>query len=308
MNELPIIFIHSGNKKFLKYALNQAKYFNKKSNIILIGDSPKDVNQNYCHFYSIENHKSSLHLLKNLYFHFSTNSYDFEFDCIARWFILFDFMKQNKINWACYLDSDFMLYSSVQDYFNKFILNKHYEAAFCIPLQDHNQFRWTASGHVSFVSLEFLEKFCDYILRIYQTNKNIFQSKIKHHNENNLPGGICDMTLLYLYYRAYSENIFNLLTISDDKVFDHNINMSSNYLPFEFIKKGQYKKIFYKQNKPYGLTVNRVRINFLGIHFQGDSKKHMIYNYYNKMTLFNYLISCLILTIKHKFLRVFKYL
>jgi hypothetical protein len=227
MSAIPIVFIHSGNNDYLQLAVKQAKFFNPVSEVFLLGDLSNQVLRNECSHVLMNRFAGGLVKLKDVYRHSSTNSYEFELNCFARWFILRDFMRENKIAWVCHLDSDFMLYSSVQEYFNSNIEGSNKEAALCIPFQEHDKMRWTASGHVAFVSLIFLEKFCKFVIDVYETNISLLAEKIDYHKKNNVPGGICDMTLLYLYSTTYPTAIGNLLTISNNSVFDHKLCSTS---------------------------------------------------------------------------------
>jgi hypothetical protein len=305
--KIPIIFIHYGMPNFLNTTIRQAFYTNTHSNIILLGDKENNVLSSKCNHIYFEHYNKNIKYLKEVYQHKSTNSYEFEFFCIKRWFVLLEYMKESKIDWLFYLDSDVLVYNSIQSFFEENICKKDIEAAFCIPMQEYEQLRWAASAHTAFISKDFLEKLCDFILNIYANNFSVLEPKIHYHKRNNIAGGICDMTLLYLYYYGNANKIMNLLIPAGGKVFDHNFNSASNYFPKEFVQAGEYKEVFFKNNKPNAFNSSGNRIVFKSLHFQGSAKKDiqkysLFYNTEAKMHL---QVSILKKWVKNKILNLF---
>src|SRR4051812_33485586 len=105
---IPIVFVHYGNSFYLELAIKQSLQFYKKEEVILLGDKDNKYLSQYC-THKVSNYKSSF---KNIYKHYSTNGFDFEFVCFDRWFHLLELMKQNDLKWICYMDSDFMIYQN----------------------------------------------------------------------------------------------------------------------------------------------------------------------------------------------------
>lgn len=279
---IPICFIHSGFSQHLLLAIRQAKHHNPDSELFLLGDKENQHLDKFCTHVLAKDNSTKIDAFSKVYRHFSTNSFHFEFICFKRWFQLLEFMQQENLDWVCTMDSDFMLYSPAEEYYKTRVATE-FEAGFCIPIQDYNLLRWTASGHIAFVSRSFLISFCDFVIETYTYQLAFLEGKIKYHRENNIAGGICDMTLLYLYYRNNPERIANLLIPFDGYVFDHNFNSAENLYQSEFEKKGAYKWIILENGKPYGFTTDGNKVFFHGLHFQGDAKKEMISYYFDRV-------------------------
>ncbi|GIM27382.1 hypothetical protein CPJCM30710_00480 [Clostridium polyendosporum] len=278
--EIPVVFIHNGGQEYIKYALNSAKKYN--SIVHLIGD---ESNSNYWDHFS----NSSFYDLKDFknfseeYMHMSTNSYLFELNCFKRYFLLREFMKLNNVNNSFMVDSDVLTYAD----YSQYIKNNDYFGGLSIPINQDN-YIWSASPHCSYWTIDSLDDFINYIFFIYSNNIGMLKEKFKWHNLNSLPGGICDMTLLYLWSKN-KNNILNTAISRNDSVIDHNINISNNYdnLEYEYDKLLRIKKIKLIDKIPhvFSLKTNKyIRINSL--HFQGRAKSLMKHYYYNSGSLY----------------------
>ena len=60
----------------------------------------------------------------------------------------------------------------------------------------------SASIHSSLINSEFCNEFTKLFQGIYidKTKFQLIEDKIKYHNEKNVAGGICDMTLYFLLF------------------------------------------------------------------------------------------------------------
>ena len=131
MRQLPIVFINYSNSDFLKLAILQARHFNPDCDIILLGDESNRDLKGICTHLLYKNFTDSSKKLESLYQHFSTNSYEIELFCIKRWFILFEYMKANELEWVFTADSDVLLYSSINNYFNENFQLYRFCISFC---------------------------------------------------------------------------------------------------------------------------------------------------------------------------------
>ena len=157
------IFIHKGNQDYFKTALKQAKKTNPESKIIVIGDS-YDKKIKGVDFYDINSFNLSF---SKIYKHYSKNQYNFELFCFQRWFILKEFMINSKLDFVFACDSDLMIFEDLSKYIN---IYKKYLAGICMCEYQEN-YRWSASGHISFWTLEGIIKFCDFLIEYYTTDK-----------------------------------------------------------------------------------------------------------------------------------------
>ncbi|HAT4257867.1 hypothetical protein P5F61_08150 [Clostridium perfringens] len=295
LNNIPIVFIHKGNQEYLKYAIKSAEKFNK--NVFLLGDNS---NKNLCrNFYNINNLKSEDFIeFKKVYKHMSTNSFEFELICFERYFILKEFMVKNNFNKVIMLDSDVLTF---ENYSNLGI--EEYDIVLSEPEYQDN-YRWTSCPHFSYWTISTINRFLKFCILTYKNNLKILETKYEWHEANKKAGGICDMTLLYLF----PKNDIKFLNASKEYrngVFDYNINYSENYFKSEYKYNNllRIKKIMCIKNKIYlKKSDNGKEIRVYCIHFQGGAKCMMKYIYkYNmkyKIERVKFIISWLM---KNKF-------
>lgn len=283
MKNLPIVFVHFGNDNYLNIVLHQARSSNPGAEIVLLGDDSNKKSNKLCTHYLYNNFDTGIDELEKNYVHLSSNNYQYEFFCIKRWFIIRNYMRDKNLEWVFTADSDVLLYAPVQDYFMEGISQTKYEAAYCIIDQDYDQFRWTASGGIAYVSLHFIENFCNYISEIYKYNIALLSPKMEYHVRANAPGGIADMTFFYLYYYFINRNILNLLIPIGDKVFNNGIYFKNNIYEAEMEKSFCYHKILIEKKKPFFINQDHQKIFFQCLHFQGGYKNDIFKFYLGKM-------------------------
>lgn len=276
MSNIPIVFIHKGYQDYLKIALTQAKSFNKFAELILIGDESNARLNKICKHYNYEKYSQESYRFEKYFLHYSTtNTYEYEFFCVKRWFILLSFMKAQKLQWVFVADTDVLIYCSINSFFSKYIKGSGFNSAFCIPEQKHSKLRWVASGHTAFISIEFLSEFCNYVYDIYKFRFEILTPKIDYHKEKNIPGGITDMTFFYLYNHEISNNTLNLLSNLNGFIFNKNVGMGTteNEIGIDAIK--WKRKLPDILNKPYTKNTKGDQIFYGTLHMHGGSKYFM---------------------------------
>ena len=295
--DIPVIFTHFNQQpNYLKFALESAASFNEK--VVLIGDeSNKLCWKNHWNTTPIESYKYQ-HFQKN-YVHMSTNPQQFEIFCFKRFFYLEEWMKTNDAKQAFLLDSDIMTFSNYTTELSPILLNDYIASLMTCENQDN--FRWASSPHFSYWTLEALEDFTSFCREAYG-NKEIrekLEQKFKWQVDNNQAGGICDMTLLYLWSKD-KPKIANLSRVMNGMTVEHCINISTNYFEDEYQMQMNAKKITFKNGVPYGFNkVLNQEIRFLCIHCQGASKGLMKFFYYQNLRDF-YLVGKLIEMTKTK--------
>lgn len=261
-----IVLIHNNYDWYLPFVLFNAEYFNNDTTLSLICNNVNQINN--INIIDINQYNNSyIDNFKNIYFHLSPNSYDYELFCFLRWFYLYEHMKRKNLNYVLYMDSDYLLFDNFNDYIKENPINY---AAFSIPKQDFSEYYWTASGHISIWSQKGLQDFCDFIIKAYTEDKYIKLLKEKYYNTKN--GGICDMTIFYLFWLEKENMIQNLLNNYNNKIHDHNINSPDNLYKNEFITRFDRKLIHFIKNKPYFILKNNKYIQARGIHCQGTGK------------------------------------
>lgn len=175
----PLIFIHEGNQSYLKTAIRCA--IDWHNDVILIGDKS---NEAYCDNWVDANQLNLCEFEKfsKIYKHMSRNPYWFELICFKRYFMLYEYVKQNGLNEFILCDSDLLVFGDL----SKFNYGR-YEAAFSY-CEDQSNYRWAASPHCSFWTVNALRKFIDFVIETYKNNIATLQKKWSYHLHNNVGG------------------------------------------------------------------------------------------------------------------------
>jgi hypothetical protein len=286
VKDIPVVYVHYGNiPGYLKRSLQNATQYNKT--VYLITDTRYWQDKVKC--ISVKKYKKDVDVFESAYTHLSTNSAEFEKICIARWFILRNFMEDQKIDVCYYADSDVMIYDNLSKIYESY---SEYDAAFSMSESQEN-YRWAASASCSYWKIGIINKFCEFVLNAYKSDKKeLMEEKWAYHVNNNLAGGVCDMTLLYLFSKEI--NYYSLSKIKDQVTFDHNMFDSSNYYinEYEMEQKqvdGPYlKKIEWINGQPYGfnkMTGGKVRFVVLTEYAKtfGDEKEALSNRIRNKI-------------------------
>jgi len=138
------------------------------------------------------------------------------------------------------------------------------------------EYRWSASGCSSYWKKDSLVEFCNFIDFIYSSDDGVqkLQQKWNNHIQNNQEGGICDMTLIWLFYEFKNrKNIAILSEVYEESCFDDNINSSENRYENEYKMNNGIKEIKWENDIPYCYNILQNKwIRFNTIHFQGSAK------------------------------------
>lgn len=251
-------YVHKGKQDYLLASINHLKKRVKDANIVLLGDESNSEIPGTTGIIINDNYDKYAQEFSKIYKHLSPNNFDYELFCILRWFYIYEYMKRNGINQAIYIDSD-VLFNNVVDEMN--IPKKNFYYCF-------------NSGHTSAFSISTIESLCNYIMANYQNDEKIqwLQSIYERRVKQGLPGGVSDMTLILSYAYLNSATSYDLSTVRNCTVFDHNVQESDG---FELYKGN---KAIYYQNGNYYFRDNLtgMLIKAASIHFQGDAKLYML--------------------------------
>jgi len=274
LSSIPVIFIHEGDSEYLKYALYQAKKFNKE--VILLGDK----SNNHYHsitWHAIKPYASRVADFKKIYKHMGDSPYCARFLSFQRWFILDDFMAKNNIDLCFYCDSDVMLYCNVTKEYEKFnnadlvLLRSLEEGLTSIK-------GYLCAGTISYFKKGALNLLCDYIMKQYQ-HPQYLESRYKNRPLSQKSHSICDMTLITMFDDAFKGklSIQYDTDVIDWAQFDHQISCNENDI---YEMKGflglTLKKLKWEKGIPYCFNKKlRKFIRFNALHCQGRSKKLM---------------------------------
>ncbi len=249
---IPVIMIQIGGQGYYAKVIEQAKKYNEE--VFAIGDTGPPSNCSLVHYLEGAEEFASI------YEHLSTNSREIELMCFQRWFILKDFMEKWGIEVSFHIDTDVMLYVNVEEEFKKF-----------------SQFDFTLShrccGSNSFFTLKGIRNLCDFLMNFYRKKDTYDYDRVAAHyhtrQKHNLPGGVCDMTLLQHYSYLHCGKVGEMMHIIDDTTYDHNINEADQYFRMD---KGT-KDIVFAGEFPYCYQESTGKqIQFNTLHFQGSAK------------------------------------
>jgi hypothetical protein len=263
---IPIIFVHKGDNTYLDFSLNQAHYTNPENKIYLIANTISNK-YDFVNYINLCDYHTQADEFAKVYQHMSSNSHAIELLCFQRWFIINEFCQKNNVNSFLYLDSDVLIYCNVNSKFANYT-----KYSFTISKEHGPQCCY-------FSDTKNLTVFCNYIMKLYiEPNlKERLDKKYKYHIDNNLTGGVCDMTAFSEYQKDNRNCAKDIATIENDEVFDDNFNVSDG---FEMNALMKTKKIEIRDDIPYGfLNESKKPIKFNILHFQGPAKKY-VHRYY----------------------------
>lgn len=270
MSSAPVLFVgtyknENGDLPYLEDSVQQARKFD--NDIILLGQPIPCVDKQ---FY-IEGYEESAKGFDKVYKHMTFNEFKREIMAFRRWFIVRDFMVKEGLDRLFLCENDVLLFCNVTEATKGFS-----GSALSSPLEQQKN-EWCSSGHCALWELSDLEALCDLSIRYYTEKISVLEKKWNFHQQNNVAGGICDMTLLYFLTQEHP--IENLNALQNNSFFDHNISVSRNAYENEYamdfcrIKRIRLKN---KQFFAFNQRIDRwVKANSL--HFSGAAKQFIPY-------------------------------
>lgn len=280
---IPIITVHGGNvwphsdQSYVGIGAKQALLYNPRF-ILLGGPENKHLSSvvewyNYFKDYSRAANRFAKHAYRKLSFYL--NSYDLA--VLKRYFVLREFMSAHAIPWVFHCDSDTMIYCDVTREAARLDTP---DVAFCIPAEQP-RLRLSASSHFSYFTQEGISDLCEFIIHNYTDPSSLarLEEKWAWHRVHKEPGGVCDMTHLYLYSREHQ--VTNLSRVANSTAFDHHVNTPENYYPDEYrMSHTKRKQITWLDNQPYGYNTHLdALVRFNAIHLQGRATKKLAGDY-----------------------------
>lgn len=269
MSSLPILYFHLGYQPYLNFSIAQSRFSHPDSRVILIGDQ-RNAGKTTAEHLMAADYSERATQFAEIYQHLSTNSCEFELRCFQRWYIFLEVMEQNDMEAALICDSDTMLYEN----FSRFSQQNPSIDCGLNVVHDQENSIWAACPHVAYWRREALQDFCAFNNRLYQPLDSRLNERWQGHLKENIPGGICDMTALYLFFTELApEKKVNFLRIVDNSVVDLNAGSSHNYLPKEFQLRNGQKQLFFRNGQPYGFYLpEQKEVRFKALHCQGSNK------------------------------------
>lgn len=267
----PIFIVHKGNQKYLELSVRTCE---KYHDVHLLGDLSNKGFADKWH--NIDEIRSDYIVQFNsVYKHMSTNPEWFEKMCFYRYIYMYEYAKNNKIYDFFHCDSDIILLQNL-DCIKHFLTD--YLVGVMKPEHQHN-YRYTASPHISYWTLDGLKEFIEFFLITYASHIDVLEEKYNYHVRHNIPGGVCDMTLLFLYSNSSSHvfNLFDLKCVS----LDYNISSLESSCDSRLKSLFGLKRIKVINRDLYFLYDQGEPKIVLCLHMQGRAKKFM-HDAYNK--------------------------
>lgn len=287
---LPILVFHRGKQKYVKSVLEQAEKYHSK--VILIGnDENKNFSANWINYKELDH--MLLDRFKDVYIHMSSNPYQIEMFCLESWFYYYECAKKMGLQEFITMDSDVLLYRTIR---------KSDFGTADVALgwaKKQEPYIWAYNPYFAYWKISKLENYLLFCIETYsENNENTakLREKWQYHKTSGKAGGVCDMTLMYLW----AQNEKNLINVLDREwgggVFDRAIKSETNYEKiFKYDKVNQMKKIEFDDNHmPYFVEEStEIRYPVVALHCISNTK---IYINLLKKGVYN---QCLFVIVKY---------
>lgn len=282
---LPIVIHHEctdpSAHRYLLDCLNQTLKYNK--NVVLLGSAnwepllPKGVT--FVDAKTLENQR--LRDFEKVYVDLAPyypNSLIF----FRRLFLMETYLRQTQQTKMVLLDSDILLYQDLTD-FPEF---QNCDFACCIDKDQHfsqedtQGLRWFANCGISYWTLAALDDFLSFLHDSYEHHLDRLQVKYDYHVSHGIPGGVTEMSLLYLWVTDRPQmRFYNMSIPKDGKAFNNTVWFGVNYENDEFQvdRRTRMKKFTIPKDGglPVFYPVSGGTLEMYNIHFVGSAKRDM---------------------------------
>lgn len=278
---LPVVFLHKGNQKYLSIAIHRA--LESGNDVYLLGDK---TNQHFCsHWIDLNSlHSENIVAFRNAYVHMSSHPEEFELLCILRYFYLYEFMQQENLHGLILMDSDCLVYKKYNsdDYFS-------YDCAFGWDFESKPDYICPSS---CYWTPDALYNFITYCLDLYTNHLDVLEEKWSSYQKKQ--GGICDLTLLHLWFLSKPPvRILNLSNYNDilfEFVPAHDHDPKHLYQYNNFTK---LLKIKFIDNHPNFVCHDNTLQPVNNLHMHGGKKIYMhLYDKYKENGIEFYILEC----------------
>lgn len=267
---IPIIVVHKGNQKYLKNCILCAQ--ENGNFVILIGDEKnKGMCKDWTDYRDCES--ELFEEFQKYYVHMSSNSEVFELICFQRYFYVCQYMVSHQLKECIMIDSDALVFGEVTE--NLIPAGIDMGSSW---FEVQEKYTWSVCPHFTYWTKRGLLDFLYFCIDSYRENekRKLLEEKYQYHLDNQIPGGICDMTLLYLWMKQTGFPVVNF-SKRKEQLVDYNINKpmidTETYIMWE---RYDMKKIVFENGKPYFIRRDDGRkVPVLIIHAWGGFKKYM---------------------------------
>lgn len=275
-NVIPVVIFHEGCPGYLPYSVASAQRNNER--VIMLGnDANKHLGNEWydCNSFDL----SRFEEFKKYFVNYSTYTDFFAIIVFRRYFIIYELMKKLKLDRVMMVESDVF---TCANYSGIPALDDAYAMVSTVEKQEKN-YNWTSAGHCSYWTAEALDDFLTFCMKTYSENAKLLLEKWEYHQSRKEAGGVCDMTLVYLWAKD-KENVLNSTKVIDGGTMDQNICDKVNYTEdeYQFSNFGKVKKYKLIKNDegrkvPYLVKKDGSLMLVYSIHCSGRGKSAIKY-------------------------------
>lgn len=268
---IPVVIFHVGCPEHLPYSVHSAERWNER--VILLGDEAnKNVAGEWFDHTRLElgRYNEFLKVFEN----YSTYTDFFAQICFKRYFLYYELMEELGFDKILVAESD--LYNCA-DYSSLPSLKAAYAMVSTVDGQEKD-YGWSSCCHCSYWTREALDDFLNFCQETFKNNKELLQKKWNYQKEHNLAGGVCDMTLVYLWSKD-NDRVLNSAKIFDGGTIDQNLCDRVNFREKEYrynsfagVKKYVIKKDTQGRKQPYLVKNDGTLVKVFAIHCSGRAK------------------------------------
>ena len=276
---IPVVIFHEGCPSHLIHSVESAKRFNDR--VILLGNEDnKHITEEWydCNKLDLTRYEE----FKKVFENYSTYNDFFAIIVFKRYFVIYELMKKLGFDRVMMVESD--LYTCA-NYSEIPFLKDAYAMVSTVAGQEKN-YGWSSCCHCSYWTKEAMNDFLDFCYDTYTKNKALLLEKWEYHKSRNEAGGVCDMTLAYLWSRD-RKNVLNSALEHNGFTIDQNLCDRANYTEDEYeynnlakIKKYVIKKDDKGNKLPYLVKKDKTLVRVYSIHCSGRGK--LALPYFNK--------------------------
>ena len=262
---------------YLEFALESAKRFNNE--VLLLGDAANSG----CwsdHWDSGCVNLPKFDEFKRWYRKMSDYPDFYEMSFWRRPFVVEEWMRREGVDRAFLLDGDVLTFADYSDEVAPALPPNC--AAALMTLRDQEEFEWATSLHFSYWTVAALESFTSFLIESYRDDaiRKRLEAKYQWHLRNSRPGGICEMTSLYLWLERHEKHTWNLAKVWNGMAGDLAVGTSANYFAGEYHMRRGLKHLTFENGLPHAYnSILGMKVRLLSVHCQGDSKNVMPFLY-----------------------------
>ncbi len=288
--DIPVFIHHETRSEYARKAIIMARKYN--NHVVFFGD---DTNKDYSDCWVDTNAycRDEWERFKAVFKNMSYYDDGYAIKIFKRFFAMKEYMKEHSIDECILIDSDVL---SFADY-SVLLVFEDCDATLFIPREEekgsdpmsYGNYFWGASAGTSYFNYKAIEEIIAFMLDMYENHIDVLETKWKWHQENNHGGGVCEMSLLFLWYLQTDLKVINTKKIFENDnepyVIDNDVRTVNDRCKFIKYKRKNIEKLCIRNSLPYLIRENGDTVRAVCLHFGGNTKIYM-YAYMNLKNAF----------------------